>query len=301
VQEIPIFREIDELHHVTQTCQEAVLQDFHIYRNEDADKTCRQEMFLHRCNFFQLSIDKKSSYQLLHNSERIETTDNSIYFTGIGKLISWKVPEDQRSWKGYNIVFHNEFLAAGFNNYNFCKEFPFLRMDNTRSVTIPPNSLIFELCERMLYEQLNKPPDINILKHYLYILLYTVKRIYVQQYPAQSPQQPSRELELAGRFEELIERYYLDFKSINSYASRLFITPKYLSQVTKNVYGKTAKEIIMEKILHEAKSLLVQTDLSLTQIASRLEFTDTSNFIKFFKKLSGEGPTDFRRARKFLP
>ena len=301
MQTIPIFQKIEELHDITETCQLPVLQDFHIYRNEDADKTCRQQMFLHRCNFYQVSIDLKSDYLLLHNAQKIDTADNTIYFVGVGKSISWKVAPDKRSWKGYNIIFRNDFLSAGHDNYNFCREFPFLKIDNTRSVTIPTGSQVFELCERMLYEQLNKPVDTNILKHYLYLLLYNIKRLYVQQYSLLPSPAPSRDLELANRLEELINQHYLEFKSIEKYASLLYVTPRYLSEVTKHLFGKTAKEIIMEKILSEAKLLLVQTDLSLTEIAIRLEFSDTSNFIKFFKKLSGVGPTGFRKSRRFLP
>lgn len=258
-------------------------------------------MFLHRCNFYQLSIDLKSDYLLLHNAQKIDTTDNTIYFVGVGKSISWKVEANKRSWRGYNIIFRNDFLSAGHDNYNFCKEFPFLKIDNTRSVTIPSDSQVYELCERMFYEQLNKPVDRNILKHYLYLLLYHIKRLYVQQYSLLPTPPTSRELGLANRLEELIDQYYLDFKSIEKYASHLCVTPRHLTEVTKRLFGKTAKEIIMEKILSEAKLLLVQTDLSITQIAMRLEFSDTSNFIKFFKKLSGEGPTGFRKARRFLP
>lgn len=301
MRDIPIFQKIEELHEMTETCQKLVLHDFHIYRNEDADKTCRQQMFLHRCNFFQISIDKQSGYLLMHNAQQIDTANNTIYFVGAGKLVSWKVAEDKRNWKGYNIIFKNDFLSAGFDNFNFCKEFPFLRMDTTSSVTISSDDAIFELCERMLYEQSVKPVDANILKHYLYLLLYNLRRLYLQQHAIAPPRPPSRELDLANRFEELVDRHYLDFKSIDKYASRLYITPRYLSEVTRHIFGKTAKEIIMQKVLSEARSLLIQTDLSITQIALRLEFNDTSNFIKFFKKLSGEGPTDFRKARRFLP
>jgi AraC family transcriptional regulator, transcriptional activator of pobA len=258
-------------------------------------------MFLHRCNFFQLSIDRKSDYLLLHNSQRIDTTDNTIYFVGAGKIISWKVAEDKRSWKGYNIIFTNEFLSTSCNNLNFCKEFPFLKADNTAAVSLSSDNQIFELCERMLYEQAGRPPDMKILQHYLYVLLYSIKRIYLQQHPAPPALPPSRDMELTNRFEQLIDRHYLDFRSIDQYASRLYVTPRYLSQVTKRVVGKTAKEIILQKVLGEAKSLLVQTELSITQIASRLEFDDASNFIKFFKKISGEGPSDFRKARRYLP
>ncbi len=294
----PIFQEINELHHAAVTSQEAVLKYFHVYRNEDANETCCRDMEAHRCNFFQLSIDKKSDYLLLYNTQKIDTSDNTIYFAGAGKLISWHSSNSKKSWKGYNIIFKSDFLSTENNNYNFLKEFPFLRNDNTASVNIPQDDkTIFELCEKMLYEQNNNLTDANIMRHYLYVLLYIIRRIYFPQYSIPVSLNISRNMELARRFEDLIDKQYLSYRSLNKYAEKLFVSPKYLTQVTKNIYGKTAKEMIMHKILSEAKSLLIQTNLTLTQIAAELHFEDTSNFIKFFKKLSGKGPSAYRQSR----
>ena len=294
----PIFQEIDELHNATITSQKTVLPDFHIYRNEDANVTCVTNMEAHRCNFYQVSIDRKSNYFLWNNSQKIHTADNTIYFAGAGKLISWKATNKTGTWKGYNIIFKHDFLPAGTNNYNFRKEFPFLNFDNKAFVNIPSeDDLIFELCERMLYEQYNDASDINIIGHYLYALLYTIKRMYVQQNNTPLNQKISRETELANQFEELVNEYYLDFKSIKVYADKLFVSPKYLSQVSKNIYGKTAKEMILVRKGEEAKSLLMQTNFTISQIAARLEFNDTSNFIKFFKRIAGKGPSQFREGK----
>lgn len=299
---IPIFQKIDELHHAAKTSQTNVLVDFHIYRNEDANETCSSSMSIHRCNFFQISIDRKSDYSLFHNSQKIQTSDNTIYFVGTGKLVSWNTSNEVKTWEGYNIICSHDFLSAGLNNYNFRKEFPFLNIDNTASINIPPgDDLAYDICERLLYEQSNIPTDRNIIRHYLYVLLYTIKRMYTQQYKIPVVQKKSREEELARRFEELVNENYLDFKSIKTYADRLFVSPKYLSQVTKNIYGKTAKEMILLRTAEEAKSLLMQTDWTVSQIGSMLEFNDPSNFIKFFKRLTGQGPSQFRQSGNFLP
>jgi AraC family transcriptional regulator, transcriptional activator of pobA len=299
---IPIFQQIDELHQATETLQQTVWNDFHIYRNEDANETCVNTMEPHRCNFFQLSIDLRSDYSLWHNTQELHTADNTIYFTTADTLISWKVSNAAKTWKGYNINFKQDLLSAGVNNYNFRKEFPFLHSQGISWLQLPAgNEQVNELCERMLYEQQHAARDINIIRHYLFVLLYTIKRIYARQHPMSQVKPLSREAELAGSFEDLVNKFYLEYKSLNDYASRLYVSSKYLSQVTKKVYGKTAKEMILHRTAEEAKSLLVQTNDTLTQIASRLEFTDTSNFIKFFKRLTGQGPTEYRRSRNFLP
>lgn len=125
--------------------------------------------------------------------------------------------------------------------------------------------------------------------------------MYTQQHKISVVQKKSREEELARRFEELVNENYLDFKSIKTYSDKLFVSPKYLSQVTKNIYGKTAKEMILLRTVEEAKSLLMQTNFTVSQIGSMLDFNDPSNFIKFFKRLTGQGPSQFRRSGNFLP
>ena len=299
---IPIFQQIDELHHATETLQQTVWNDFHIYRNEDANETCVSTMEPHRCNFFQLSIDLRSDYALWHNAQQLHTTDNTIYCTTADTLISWKASHTAKIWKGYNINFKQELLSAGVNNYNFRAAFPYLHSKGISWMQLPAgNEQVYELCERMLYEQQHAARDINIIRHYLFALLYTLKRVYTQQYPIPQQQPLSREAELAGHFEDLVNKFYLEYKSLDNYASRLFVSPKYLTQVTKNIYGKTAKEMILHRTAEEAKSLLVQTNETISQIASRLSFTDTSNFIKFFKRLTGQGPSEYRQSRNFLP
>jgi AraC family transcriptional regulator, transcriptional activator of pobA len=297
---IPVFQQIDELHHATVTMQQPLWSDFYIYRNEDANETCVSSMEAHRCNFFQVSIDRQSGYKLCHNSQAIQTANNTIYFTTADTLISWKPSNNEKTWQGYNINFKHDFLSAGINNYNFRKEFPFLHTQQITNMQLPAgHEHIYELCERMIHEHQSPARDIHIIRHYLYVLLYTIRRMYAQQHPLPGNNNLSREAELASRFEELMNQHFLEYKSIDAYASKLFISPKYLSQVTKNVYGKTAKEMILHRTAEEAKALLVQTNNTLNQIAEQLTFTDTSNFIKFFRRLTGQGPSEYRRLRSF--
>jgi AraC-like DNA-binding protein len=59
--------------------------------------------------------------------------------------------------------------------------------------------------------------------------------------------------------------------------------------------GKTAGDLIRDRVVLEAKRLLVNADLSITQIAYELNFGDGSYFTKFFRKYAGVTPEEFRR------
>ncbi len=293
---IPVFQDINELHHAALTAQESMLTDFHIYRNEEADETCRPQMPPHRNNFFQISFDVQSNYQLHVNSSTIHTESNKIYFGGLGKLISWE-SSGQRKWKGFSLMFKPDFLNLGINNRSFLAEFPFFRFDSNISLNFPvkDQAILIDLCEKIHCEQNNGPfPNAAIIKHYLYIILLHLKRLHGSQHAVFQNHKSSRDVELVGNFEGLVNAQFPKLKSVGYYAGRLFVTSKHLSEVTKHITGKTAKEVIMERVFLEAKSLLKQTNLSLTQIASELLFNDTSNFIKFFKKYAGESPSTYR-------
>ena len=59
--------------------------------------------------------------------------------------------------------------------------------------------------------------------------------------------------------------------------------------------GKPAGEVIRDRLLLEAKRLLVNVDMGIAEIAYKLSFTDHAHFTKFFKKETGETPDEFRK------
>jgi AraC family transcriptional activator of pobA len=94
---------------------------------------------------------------------------------------------------------------------------------------------------------------------------------------------------------KLIEENYQNHHSVNEYAEMLAITPNHLTQVVKDIMGKTSVKLLKEKIVTEAKRLLLHTNLSVTQIADALHFPDQSYFTKYFKQEAGCSPIEFRR------
>jgi AraC-like DNA-binding protein len=81
-------------------------------------------------------------------------------------------------------------------------------------------------------------------------------------------------------------------------AQQLHIHPNYLSNLVKAQSGKTVSYIIRERLVLEARALLCNSDMTISEIAYYLQFKDTSNFAKFFKTQTGKTPTDFRAAYK---
>lgn len=95
-------------------------------------------------------------------------------------------------------------------------------------------------------------------------------------------------------FKYLVETKYMDWHKVNSYASEIHITSKHLSQTVKNIIGKSAKEVIQDRLLIEAKRLLLHTDLTIKEVAYKIGFEEPLHFSGFFKKKAGVSPSKFR-------
>ncbi|MEO0338424.1 MAG: helix-turn-helix domain-containing protein, partial [Bacteroidota bacterium] len=95
-------------------------------------------------------------------------------------------------------------------------------------------------------------------------------------------------------FKELVENKFSKWHKVGDYATKVHLTPKYLSQTVKNYTGKTAKEFIQDRLLLEAKRLLLHTDMSVKEVAYEVGFEEPLHFSSFFKKHAGQSPSKFR-------
>lgn len=103
-----------------------------------------------------------------------------------------------------------------------------------------------------------------------------------------------RQEEIFTKFTELLERHHKKEREIAFYADKMCMTSKHLSQVIKDYTGKTALGIIEEYVISEAKSLLLSTTMSIQQISDELKFPSQSVFGKYFKRVAGISPSEYR-------
>jgi AraC-like DNA-binding protein len=102
------------------------------------------------------------------------------------------------------------------------------------------------------------------------------------------------QLEIYRKFMALLEEHYLEKPNVAFYASMLSVTPKVLNNSISKVTGKTCTDLVQERTLVEAKRLLLFTDESSKEIAYTLNFRDSSYFTRFFTKLEGQTPKEFK-------
>ena len=106
----------------------------------------------------------------------------------------------------------------------------------------------------------------------------------------------SPEAQLFHEFTLLLEAQYSQTHAVADYAQMLNITPRQLSDITRQFVGRTAKHLIEDRLILEARRLLTFTNLSVKEIAHRLGYKDPSHFSKIFKKKTQTTPQDYKTA-----
>ena len=105
----------------------------------------------------------------------------------------------------------------------------------------------------------------------------------------------STQNKIVQQFRSLTDEHYVQRKQVAEYADMMYITPGYLNDTIKAATGKTAKQIIDEKRIVEAKRLLFWGEQSAKEISNQLNFEDDAYFNRFFKKHTGQTPAQFQK------
>ncbi|MEO0469110.1 MAG: helix-turn-helix transcriptional regulator [Bacteroidota bacterium] len=104
----------------------------------------------------------------------------------------------------------------------------------------------------------------------------------------------SRKAEIVRSFKKDIETHFKSLHKVQEYADKQHLSSAYLNEVIKSESGISAKDMIQNRILREAKRLALYSDMSMKEIAWEIGFDDNAHFSKAFKKHQGETFSSFR-------
>ncbi len=246
----------------------------------------------HKHNFYATMLFTRGSGVHEVDFSVYDVRPGSVFLLAPGQTHSWELSEDIDGF----IFFHTqEFFDMVFVRERI-REYPiYTSVYHSSAIYITGNFLqhITQLFEQILMEYKNT----QWKKHQL--ILNIASQLYIElnrfaiaetDFPiAHYSQYNFRFLE----FEDLLETHFLTVKSPAQYADWLHITPKHLNRITRSLVNKTTTDIVLERVVLEAKRMLIYTGKSFNEIASVLGYEDYSYFSKLFKKRSGETPRDF--------
>ncbi len=101
---------------------------------------------------------------------------------------------------------------------------------------------------------------------------------------------------LVQRFTALLERDFRSGKGVADYAAALDVTPTHLSRVCRKACGRPASELVQDRLIFEARKLLTETAMPVSDISRSLGYTSPAYFTRAFTHRTGKTPTAFRKS-----
>lgn len=149
----------------------------------------------------------------------------------------------------------------------------------------------------MLYQHLRLPEGSSqVTLHLVSAFLWYIDHLWNRHEQTHREGQ-TREQRLFTDFIQLVNDYAPEQHTIDFYASRLCLTPRYMSTIIRQVSGKSAKQWIDEALVTRIKIDLRHTDKPVTRIADDMCFPNPSFLTKFFKRMTGMTPSHFRQTQ----
>ncbi|MBP2833091.1 AraC family transcriptional regulator [Aquimarina sp. U1-2] len=280
--------------------------DFDLRSFEDNMKSVHHQMPPFKHEFYAIAIKIDGGGFATTGNYTTKDLRTTVFFNSPYQIISWDIAPD---WKGYYIIFNEDFFRRSNPRKRITETFSFLLNDNTvpMEVTEQEAELFSKLFADIQFEfQLGQSSSKEVIAHYLHILLHKISRLYSRNVSKVTVSQDQRkqDLEIVSRFKTFMElgfqpgHSYEDLHphQVQYYADKLNLHPNHFNAIVKRITDKSASEHIQQHLLNIAKSTLRNTNDSVKEIAFQLYYSYPNHFTNFFKKHTGQTPSQFRKA-----
>lgn len=250
--------------------------------------------FRERNKLFNALVWNRGDAQSLTIDElRFEVPANAFFALNVSHSFRLERSEDAVIWQFnrefYCIVTHDaEVSCSGLLFYGWREGEPiFLDEKDIRS---------FGLLVEVFKEEFQNRDNIQgeMLRVLLKRLIIKLTRLVKTQ--AHADVLSLNELDTVRQFNMLVENNYKRLHQVQEYANLMFKSPKTLSNLFAKYSEKTPLQVISERIFLESKRLLLYTDKPAGEIGYELGFGEAAHFSRFFKKMAGESPSEFKRS-----
>jgi AraC family transcriptional regulator, transcriptional activator of pobA len=259
---------------------------------EDKHKNCETIPALRRqFNLIYLLLEGEHDVKL--GADHLQLNPNDLVIVPENTLYA---SDHIKNCKGFCIHFKSEFLKP-YLARPLTEEFPYFHFDVPHIINLDQHeSGIIQASFKNIIEEYDRSsPEKNfLLCNLILILLLRVRAIY-RTHVKDLRKKLNRNEQLANDFKLLVEKHFIETRTVNNYAEMLHISPKHLSEVVRETLGRSPLQIIHDILLLEAKVQLGSTDKSVSEIAYFLKFDDPSHLSHFIKKRTGLSPQELRR------
>lgn len=227
--------------------------------------------------------------------EFYETKDAALFFVAPNQRLSI---ERVGELPGFFIFYNQDFYCIQLHDDEVaCDGLLFNNIHNMPMTLVPPSEAGFidYLFSQLQDEfRLKESSHEEMLRTYLKQLLIKSTRLWKQQHLDGVLTNNDNDPDMFRRFTQLVDTHYKQKHTVADYADLLLVAPKTLTNKFKRMNLPQPGEIIKNRIMLEAKRLLVHTAMSAKEIAYELGYEDPAYFSRLFQIKSGESPSAFR-------
>jgi AraC family transcriptional activator of pobA len=267
---------------------ELLISRFGIYLEKHKDL-----YFPHKHNFYHLVLFTKGGGTHSIDFQSFKVVPYQIYFMIPGQVHTWNFEGEV---DGYVVHFSQPLFESFLLKNDYLNQFPFFSgIIDEAVINIGPQlqKQVTALFEHIIAEsESSARMGVDMIRLLLLQLFILIARTNAD---GKQIQPTSYNYTLLKSFQKLIEKNFALLKLPKDYAGLLYITPNHLNAVCNDILGMSAGEIIRNRVLLEAKRLLINLNMNVAEIAFELNFSDNSYFTKFFKKYTGSTPEEFRK------
>jgi len=247
----------------------------------------------HAHDFYLLLLFTKGAGSHTIENNEYPIRRGSMFFMSPSEVHLWNTDKNA---DGYVLFFNSSFYLMDALSREYLK-LPFFRAkEKIRYVQLNDSSIkkIEPILKLISAEyQAESRLMMRIIRSYLDVLLYKLAG-FVEPGMIGKDKSPS----IIPSLETLIEEHFKEHQPVAFYANKLNVLPDQLNNLTKKYLDKTVTGLIQERIMAEAKRLLLFTSLNINEIAFNLNFMDNSYFNRYFKKAEKITPEQFRKSPK---
>lgn len=246
----------------------------------------------HRVGFYVILFVEEGNGCHFIDFNQIELQPNSVYF--FHKDIVQQFDKISKL-KGKIILFTDTFFSETEQDTKFLKStLLFNNLSEIAKIQDEEKIKFFTTTFHLMLAELKNPKDASqklILKNLLQNFLLVSEREIKNNTNNTSN---NVDLDYIILFKNQLENDFTQKRNVSFYTQKIGLTEKRLNQATKKILGKTPKEVIDDRIMLEAKRLLVNTPDSVKEIGFLLGFEEPTYFIQYFKKHTSATPVEFR-------
>ncbi len=263
------------------------------------DFSCNQSQHLLETDgLYKIIWNRMPTTSLKVDDYNVELKENEVIFcTPLNNL---EIPMDNDSLVSF--VFNKEFFCVQTHDEEVsCNGFLFFGSSEAPVIKLSSEDVNKFNTMKTMFEDDLKIKDYlqgEMLRSLLKRLLILSTRMAKQKMV--DPNLSSGKFNVIREYNLLVEKHFRQMHQVKDYAKMLYKSPKTLSNLFLKYGNKTPLQYINDRIILEAKRLLLYSDKSNLEIAMELGYNDSSHFSKFFKKHEGQSPNAFKKSKMSL-